>query len=66
MVSYGRTIRWYGLDGSVSTFTVDKCETPQEALSEAITSAKAFGWTPPRWWQWWRWREPIRSDVTAC
>ena len=62
MIMYGQKIEWRGLDGSVSAVEVNECESPQEAIDEAIKSAKAFGWSPPRWWQWWRWSEPIRNS----
>ena len=60
-IQYGQTIEW-SHRGSKLSVTVNGCATPQEALGAAIRNAKLFGWTPPRWWQWWRWSEPIRTD----
>jgi hypothetical protein len=65
MPTYGQTITWHEASGNRSSFTVEGCATPQEALSEAIRCAKSMGWTPPKWWQWWRWSEHIRADFQS-
>lgn len=31
--------------------------TEEEALVDWRQNADAAGWTPPRWWQWWRRRD---------
>lgn len=43
---------------------VNGYSSPREALLAAVTDAKELGWTPPKWWQWWRWVEPLRYDPT--
>lgn len=64
MPTYGQTIRWTELNGTKSTVSVENCPTRQEALQSALRSAKAFGWTEPKWWQWWRW-EDTRVSVNG-
>lgn len=60
-IEYGQRVVWSDLSGNVVAVEASGCSTPQEALHEAIASAKAMGWKPPRWWQWWRWDEPVRA-----
>lgn len=66
MTTHGQTIAWTGgggLDGAITqSVSVEGCATREEAFSKAIQFAKDAGWTPPKWWQWWRWSEPIRSE----
>lgn len=56
MITYGRSIEWrdrYGLQSvAVSRYT-----TPEEAFDEVLQGAMDSGWTPPRWWQSWRWSD---------
>lgn len=56
MPTYGQTITWVADDGTKASVVVEDCDSPEEALHEAMRSARACGWKPPRWWQWWRWR----------
>lgn len=53
-MNIGQQIAWNGRDGSRSVVTVEGYATHREALQAALRSAVAFGWTLPRWWQWWR------------
>ena len=55
-VIYSKTVKWTDNWGCRHT-TVTGIKSPfeQEALDDAWEKAKALGWTPPRWWQWWRW-----------
>jgi hypothetical protein len=47
-------------DGSRSTLCIYECPSRADADAAALR----LGWTPPRWWQWWRWRdEPRRVEV---
>lgn len=66
MITHGQTITWTDFNGTRSSFEATGCVSAQAALREAIAGAKAFGWTPPKWWQWWRWHEPIRSEVPGA
>ncbi len=54
--TYGQRIRWNTPSGSCEV-SVSECATPEEALREAVKSAWASGWRPPRWWQAYRWSE---------
>ena len=29
----------------------------EEAIKETVELAKLDGWTQPKWWQFWRWRD---------
>ncbi len=51
---YGKTIRWTDWLGS-HVVSVDDCKTPEEANTKVYEFAREQGWTPPKWWQWWRW-----------
>jgi hypothetical protein len=55
MVSYGQTISWRERGGVHRNISYADFDTPEEAYQEVMAAAKAYGWTPPRWWQWWRW-----------
>jgi hypothetical protein len=52
--SYGQDITYTDFWGSKTTCGVSGLDTPDEALNEALKLAKLDGWSPPRWWQWWR------------
>jgi hypothetical protein len=49
---YGYKIQW----GNQS-FAVCGCATEAEAKQKCIEWATKDGWTPPRWWQLWRWND---------
>jgi hypothetical protein len=55
MISYGQTIRWTDFDGTISRITNSGYDSADEARHEAIERARELGWTPPKWWQFWRW-----------
>jgi hypothetical protein len=57
MITYGQSIEWTSFDGSKTKITIDGCETADRARNEAVRFAKEQGWTPPRWWQFWRWND---------
>jgi len=62
MISYGQTICWTEFSGDVTTISISRRPSPDLALREAIEFAKRGGWTPQKWWQWWRWNDTrIRS-----
>lgn len=54
---YGQTIRWTRFDGTVTTFGVTDCDSFEEARRKAVEWAESAGWTPPKWWQFWRWHD---------
>ena len=41
--------KWTAFDGAKTTLRMSGC-----SAKDAQTQALKFGWTPPRWWQWWR------------
>jgi hypothetical protein len=63
MITYGQVIRWTRSDGAVLSVIVGDYGSHEEALRTAIDDAKSMGWTPPKWWQWWRWDETVRRDI---
>lgn len=56
-MTYGQTIVWSHWDGTQTRISVDDCATPEFAIERAMFAARIHGWTPPRWWQWWRWND---------
>jgi hypothetical protein len=56
MTTYGYSIEWTTWNGR-QRVTVTECSTPQEAYRETLDLAIRSGWTPPRWWQFWRWSD---------
>ena len=48
-------ITWTDSDGSKSTVCSDYHTNDREARKEVLRMARKWGWTYPRWWQWWRW-----------
>lgn len=60
MVSYGYRIRITRRDGSVSGCEHSCFSTPEDAVREEQKDLLKMGWAPPRWWQWWRWRDVPR------
>lgn len=37
-----------------------------KAIEECMALAKADGWAPPVWWQWWRRRDSHEPNIGAC
>ena len=54
-MKYGFNISWTHRDGSITTVEVYDHDSLDDAKKAAKESAIYFGWTPPKWWQWWRW-----------
>lgn len=48
------SVEWTDFSGTWSCITVSR-KTTEEAETAAFEEAKHFGWTPRKWWQWWRW-----------
>lgn len=57
VVTYGKTITWRSFGGLTVSAAASGCSSPEEAEREALDYAKQMGWTPAKWWQWWRWRD---------
>lgn len=51
-IAFSQTIEW---NGGCNCVSVSGYASPNLALRAAIEAAKECGWTPPRWWQFWRW-----------
>lgn len=54
MTTYGYEIREttpYGVEKT----SVSGCDSIETAQIEAVRMALYLGWTPPQWWQFWRW-----------
>ena len=49
-MTFGYEIKWGGNSCSVSG-----CSSQEEAKEKCVKFAKDLGWTPPKWWQFWRW-----------
>lgn len=56
MTTYGYSIEWTTRSGRQSV-GVDGCSTAIKAYEKTVQFAKDCGWTPPRWWQFWRWSD---------
>lgn len=54
-MKYGFVITWTDYGGNETTAEVGGRETLEDAINDCRESAEHFGWTPPKWWQWWRW-----------
>ena len=53
--TYGFCMMWQGRRGDLTDVSVTGCANFNEAYRECMASAVRWGWTRPRWWQWWRW-----------
>lgn len=51
---YTRSVKWTNFDGAGGSWSV-QAETPEKAMMLALAASIRDGWTPPKWWQWWRW-----------
>lgn len=57
MIVYGQSIAWTPKKGERLEVSVHGRSSPEEAMQDAMHDAEAFGFTPPKWWQWWRWND---------
>jgi len=62
-MAYGYTVKWNERSGTHTEITVSDCPDMETAKREAFASAKESGWTPRKWWQWWRWDENAQQSV---
>ena len=56
-MEYNQTIIMTKFNGVESRWTINGCDSLQEAQEKCLEWAKKGGWTPPKWWQWWRWND---------
>ena len=61
-MKHGYQISWSEFGGAKTTVTAKSDFSLSDAAHKAFEFARECGWTEPRWWQWWRWREPIRRQ----
>jgi hypothetical protein len=54
MKLYSEFIEWTDFNGEKIKVKVYNRLTEEEAILDVIEEAKAFGWTYPKWYQYWR------------
>ena len=52
---YTQYVSWRHADGTIESIAFGTDLGLQEAINGALALAREHGWTPPRWWQFWRW-----------
>ena len=52
---YSQTVRWTTIREGEQSISVGNYSTSEEAQLIAFRWAIHLGWTPPKWWQFWRW-----------
>ena len=55
--SWGFEIKWTKRDGVISIASTKGHPNEESARLQALENAKNFGWTPPKWWEYWRWND---------
>ena len=63
MPVYDQCIAWTTRGGGSQSVTVNGYDTADEAFNAAMQAAIRTGWTPPKWWQWWRRFDQPRTAV---
>jgi len=58
-MTYGAKIVWHERRGTTCGVFVEGHNSERSARLECLRAARQFGWTKPKWWQWWR-----RGDTT--
>lgn len=62
MNTYSHIVSWKNFWGDQkTTVRSENHPTPESAREAAVRMARKMGWTPPQWWQFWRWDEPVRE-----
>ena len=56
-IIYGYRILWHDFNGGRSENIQFGFDTLGEAETKAWAQAKRVGWTPAKWWHWWRWND---------
>jgi hypothetical protein len=52
--TYGAELRWTRFLEGTHVWRVSGYPTPEAAWTSVLDSASVAGWTPPRWWEFWR------------
>jgi hypothetical protein len=55
--TWGWIFTWHDRPGGTLVVTSKGHDSPESAFQAALESALRFGYTRPRWWEWWRWSE---------
>jgi hypothetical protein len=57
-IKYGQTIRWTNFWKTEEfEISVTGCDSLEKAKQIALEDAKQMGWSPRKWWRWWRRRD---------
>lgn len=56
-MSYSYAVQWNLFNGRTPSVAVWRRPDEEKAKLEVISIATRMGYTPPRWWQFWRWGE---------
>jgi len=56
-ILYDYRITYTTFEGCAGHVEANGQPTLEEAKKRAIKIAIDTGWTPPKWWQWWRWND---------
>lgn len=60
----GQEIRWRRWGDGKPMVSTGWHPSSRAALVSSLKAARAVGWTPPRWWEWWRWGDrDYRRDL---
>lgn len=65
MISHGYECTFLARDGSLVTISRGGFSSSAEAASEAFDRAKRLGYSPPKWWQFWRRGEAVRLRAST-
>ena len=65
MIKYGQSVVWTTWRGGKREIWIEGCNSLEYARQIVFKQARDAGWTPPRWWQWWRWRDRPRKDLSV-
>src|SRR5678815_2329600 len=59
---FAQDILWTELSGTTTRVSSGWCDAEDDARQAAKSMAVKMGWTPPKWWQFWRWNDTRLSD----
>lgn len=54
-MSFGYQVVWNRNPGERAVYEESGFETRDEMYAARDELLREIGWTPPRWWQYWRW-----------
>ena len=64
-MQFGFFMQWSQSDGTKTSAFVCGCDTSDDSIIKCVEVAKSIGWTPARWWQWWRWNDKRVATIVA-